>query len=114
MVRPTPHHVRPISHNEDPITSKRAEDAMRAYGKLGKQMKAVYWYVERHPDSSASQLALYAALDSRFSPDPTERKMAFRRRLSDLKSLGLIAHSLNRYSNKEVRWYDTSKEGVCR
>ena len=91
----------PGSHARDPVTSREAEAVVTATGTRATHCAAVLGVVRGTPGSTASEIERHVPYDL------TET----RRRLTDLKNLGLVRQGAPRVaagrSKREVTWEPT-------
>ena len=96
---------RKMRRNTDPESSHEAAERVTRSGKAASQRERVYGAVKLHPGWPARGLADFLAfLDSRLSR--SEWYYAVCRRLSELRSKGLIRSELREHEGKKLQhWY---------
>lgn len=95
---------RPATHNTDPATSHRAEEQETRSGRRKAHALKVLSLVQLHPGWTATAIAQTLAGDPDFSTESHKRLYQVRRRLSDLKNLGVVRQQRIKIV-REVLWF---------
>ena len=92
----------PRTHTGDPATSHRAEDELRKSGQMGAHARIVLDLVRAYPGRTSTELA--AVAPPSLAEDAHRRLYQIRRRLSDLRTMGLIERSPSERTRRESVW----------
>jgi len=104
--------LHPVSHRNDPATSKDAERKVTDSGKRKSNNEKVAWLVSRWPGLTPSEYAVHAFNEYglQLGDTPDKRIFEVRRRLSDMNGIHVRRGTkdearLGLLANKESVWY---------